>query len=282
MNSRSSNSHIKIRIIRHKVFGNLVIGYCLLFCYLHLSIGLSAAYALNLERIKIYFLQGDYKSAITEGEKIIAATGQSHGLDELYYILGLSYLKDGNFLRASDIFEIILKEFGDSRFKEEAKLALSDTYFLSSDFNKAQDCLLELLKANPHTKLKAEIYYRLSQIGFKKGDTGQGKEYLEKLRQEFPLNTELRASKDIYYILPDSPSTFYYTVQVGSFSNSSNARNLTERLVQKGYPAYIEEIGLKGGEKSYRVRVGKFSTRIEAASLENKLSQEGYPTKIYP
>jgi len=55
-------------------------------------------------------------------------------LDELYYLLSLSYLKDGNYLRASDIFEIILREFKGSRFKEDALLALGDTYFLRGDY----------------------------------------------------------------------------------------------------------------------------------------------------
>ena len=53
--------------------------------------------ALNIERAKIPFLSGDYKTAITEGERILTLSGNAPGLDELYYILGVSYLKDGNF-----------------------------------------------------------------------------------------------------------------------------------------------------------------------------------------
>ncbi len=267
------NNHIK--------FAKLVIGHWLLFGYWCLGFGVSTAYALNLDKLKIYFLQGDYKSAITEGEKIIASSGQSYGVDELYYILGLSYLKDENLLRASDIFEIILREFKESRFKEQAKLGASDAYFLRGDFDKAQGYLFDLMETNPDSKFKAQIFYRLSQIGFKKGDTQQGKEYLERLKQEFPLNTEARLDKDTYNFSNIS-SGFYYTVQVGSFSNSANARALTEKLIQKGYPATIEEVNLEGGGKSYRVRAGKFTTRTEAVNLENKLIQEGYPTKICP
>jgi len=262
-------------------FAKFIIGYCLLSGYLCLFIGVSTAYALNLDKLKIYFLQGDYKSAIIEGEKIIAGTGQSYGADELYYILGLSYLKDENFLRASDIFEIILKEFKESKFKEQAKLGLSDAYFLKGDFDKAQGYLLDLINTNPDTKFKAQVFYRLSQIGFKKGDTQQGREYLERLKREFPLNTEARVYQDIP-VLAGTSSDFYYTVQVGSFSNSANAKVLTEKLIQKGYPATIEEVNLDGEEKSYRVRVGRLPTRTEAINLENKLIQEGYPTKIFP
>jgi len=241
---------------------------------------LSFAYALNLDKIKTCFLDGDYKSAITEGEKLIAQDRKGLHSDELYYILGLSYLKDGNYLRASDIFEIIINEFKNSIFADEAKLALGDTYFLRDDFNRAQDHYKDLLRNNPSTKLKAQIYFRLSQTGFKIGNMRQGKEYLEKLNQEFPLSIEARLSKDLC-ALPNYSSNFFYTVQVGSFSNIRNAKNLLQRLIQKDYPAYIEELSSRGG-MSYRVRVGKFDKRQEATNLEQKLIQEGYPTKICP
>jgi len=234
-------------------------------------------YCLNLDKVKVYFLEGDYKGAILEGEKLIAQDPHS---DELYYILGLSYLKDGNYLRASDIFEIILKEFKNSAFCGEAKIGLGDTYFLRSDFAKAKDYYKDLINSNPETKLKAVVYYRLSQIQAKLGDTQQAKVYLDKLKQDFPLNLESRLNKDLCYFL-DSASDIYYTIQVGSFSNITNAKNLTGELIQNGYPAYIEEINFQGIQ-TYRVRIGKLPTRQEAVNLERKLSQKGYPTKICP
>jgi len=238
-------------------------------------------YALNLDKVKVNFLNGDYKSAILEGEKILASAGNSSGLDELYYILGLSYLKDGNYLRASDIFEIILKEFRNSQFQEEAKLGLGDAYFLRGDFSKAEGYYRDLNNSNPRTKFKAQVYYRLSQVGFKKGDARQGKEYSDKLKQDFPSNLELKMDKDFSEI-PASHVEFYYTVQVGSFSNSINANNLTQKLIQEGYPAYVEDAQDQGGNKIYRVRVGKLRQRQEAIDFENKLSQQGYPTKVCP
>jgi tetratricopeptide (TPR) repeat protein len=191
-------------------------------------------------------------------------------------------MKDGNYLRASDIFEIILGEFKNSKFQEEARLGLGDTCFLRGDFTKAQDCYQGLLSSNPNTRLKAQIYYRLSQVGFRKGDTQFAKGYLEKLKQDFPANLELKSDKDLGVIPADVSSEVFYTVQVGSFANISNARNLTQKLTQAGYPAYIEEFASSQTGKTYRVRVGKLRQRQEAVELENKLSQEGYPTKICP
>ena len=266
--------NLNIRFLTGFRISDLVLGIFLSLAFIY------NVYALNLDRIKTYFLSGDYKSAIAEGENVLASPGDSAHLDELYYILGLSYLKDGNYLRASDIFEIILKEFQNSAFKEEAKLGLGDTYFLRGDFDKAEIYYKELIRTNPNTKLKAAVYYRLSQIGFKKGDTQTAKEYADKLRQDLPANIESRLNKDLYGI-SDSSSDFYYTVQVGSFSNSTNARSLMDKLIENGYAAYIEEADFNN-KKIYRVRVGKLKSRPEAVQLENQLSTQGYPTKICP
>mgnify|MGYP001611624812 CR=1 FL=1 len=237
----------------------------------------SSGYCVSIDKVKIYFLNGDYKSAISEGERILTNySTHSSSLDELYYILGLSYLKDGNYLRASDIFEIILREFKDSSFKDEAKLSLGDTYFLKGDFDLAQGYYSDLINSNPRTELKAALYYRLSQTGLKKGDTQAAKEYLDKLRTEFPSSLEIKLNKDLYAL-----TDIYYTVQVGSFANFTNARNLCDKLISKGYDAYLQEADANN-TKIYRVRAGRLKSRTEATQLENKLSSEGYPTKILP
>lgn len=243
---------------------------------------LNCAYSMNLDTIKVYFLNADYKAAILEGEKILAKAKNELGLDELYYLLGLSYLKDGNYLRASDIFEIMLYEIKPDRFEEEAKIALGDTYLLRGDLSKAQDYYLQLLQANPATKLKAQLFYRLSKIGFDTGNSRQGSEYMEKLKNESPSDIDILANQDICYFNKNSNSSgVFYVVQVGFFSNSANARNLTQKLVSKGYPAYIEEATI-AGKQYYRVLVGKSSMRRESVALADKLVAEGYPTKICP
>jgi len=245
--------------------------------WLAFAIGILPAFALDLDKVKILFLRGDYKSAIIEGEKLMASAGEESGVDELYYILGLCYLEDGNYLRASDIFEIILNEYRDSRFTDEARLGLGDTYFLRGDMARAEECFRELVRSD--SGLKAQGYYRLSQVAFKNGNTQAAKDYLEKLKQDSPQNIELIRDKDL---LPGlGASEFYYTVQVGSFSKAVNARNLTEKLNRNGYPAYMEETS-SGQKPVYRVRVGKLHTRIEAVELQKKLAQEGYPTRIFP
>lgn len=250
--------------------------YCVLPAICVLSIVISSnAYALNLERVKVAFLNGDYKSAIVEGEKILANTGQSSGVDELYYILGLSYLKDGNLLRAEDIFEIVINEIKDSAFKDDAVFGLGDVYFLRGDFEAAQKYYMQLVKKDKKGKLAAQAYFRLSECALKEGDTAAAKEYLEKLKKDYPLAVQDK----IDGIAVDKD--FFYTVQAGSFRKKENAFNLNRRLVKRGYASFIEA-SEDNGKTVYRVRIGKFTSRAQAAALEDKLKEQGFQAKIFP
>jgi tetratricopeptide (TPR) repeat protein len=145
------------------------------------------------------------------------------------------------------------------------------------DYAKAKSYYQRLLEEKTSSRLRPALYYRLSQIDLKGGNTLSAKEYLAKIKQEYPLSPEIRIDKDLF-----SSPEIYYTVQVGSFSNSLNANNLMQKLIQQGYPAYVEELRAQDSRVAYRVRIGKFNLRQQALDLENKLAQEGYPTKIFP
>lgn len=196
--------------------------------------------------------------------------------DELYYLLGISYLKEGNYLRASDIFEIIIGEFRNSSFNEEAEIGLGDAYFLMGEYDKAEGFYKSFIRRRQRSKFRPQAFYKTGLCAAKLGNIQEAKEYMDKLNQEYPSNIEIALEKCL-----SAGSGFYYTVQVGAFSNSENAKNLLEELTRKGYPAYIEEVEA-GGRVSWRVRVGRPRLRSEIIELENKLSREGYPTKIYP
>lgn len=260
-----------------KSYSILLIVCILLFGYCPLS------YALNLDKVKINFLGANYPAAIKEGEKLLAQgnTG-SENMDELYYLLGLSYLESGNYLRASDIFEIILKEFKFSLFKDEARIGLGDSYFKKGDLDRARAQYLLVSDLGKGGKFQAAVYYRLSQLEFKKGNTSEGKDYADKLKSGFSSSLEARINQELCPVInTNSGVEVYYTVQVGSFSRSANADSLVRKLVNKGYPAY-SELNSSGSKPLYRVRIGKFARRLDAVTLEKKLSQEGYPTKVYP
>jgi len=265
----------KFRKTKLLKFFILILSYCFLGIF-------TDAFAFNLNNLKSHFLQGDYGLAITEGERLLAsAPAQATDLDLLYYFLGISYLKSENYLRASDIFEIILEEFPDSRLKEEVRLGLGDSYFLRQKFANARTHYQEILTENPNFKYKALVYHRLSQAAFKEGNVRIAAEYLDKLKREFPQGYESLVKEDVYSLSKDKNGV-YYSVQVGSFIKDVNARKLAQKLMSEGYSAYIEEAPVAGGTKTYRVKVGKVSGLNEAQQLVRELARKGYPTKICP
>ncbi len=70
-----------------------------------------------------------------------------------------------------------------------------------------------------------------------------------------------------------------FAVQVGSFTDSSNAERLKKALELEYDGILIREARAKGG-RFYRVRVGKFDTLGKAISFAGKLGYEGYPTLV--
>ena len=233
-------------------------------------------YAMDLSKAKAYFLSADYKAAITEGEKALSEVEEAPELDELYYLLGLSYLKDGNFLRATDIFEIILNEFKASALRGEATLGLGDAYFLKQDYQKAKTYYRELLRFDKNSRLLPSAYYRLRQCALKEGDTQEAKAYLSIIEEKYPGYAQIDTAEPACPMGGD-----FFTVQVGSFSKKANADTLMQKLIAKGFPAYVQDSG-PSGINGYRVKVGKFKLRQEAAEAQMRLSQDGYPARICP
>ncbi len=57
---------------------------------------------------------------------------------------------------------------------------------------------------------------------------------------------------------------FVFTFQVDAVGTKERAYALEESLMDKGYPAYIEEVSDNAGNTTYQVRIGKYPTRADA------------------
>jgi cell division septation protein DedD len=72
-----------------------------------------------------------------------------------------------------------------------------------------------------------------------------------------------------------------YTVQAGAFKSSQEAGILKDKLVKKGYTAYIIQSESKKHENLYKVMIGKFPTRKQAEVLSLKIKKsEGLQTFV--
>jgi len=70
-----------------------------------------------------------------------------------------------------------------------------------------------------------------------------------------------------------------FAIQIGSFTDASNAERLKAALTLKYSNVYVDNVKIKGAQR-YRVRVGNFDTLSKTIALAGKLGFEGYPTVV--
>lgn len=69
-------------------------------------------------------------------------------------------------------------------------------------------------------------------------------------------------------------SLLTYTIQLGSFQNAEVAKAFSDKLVAKGYPAYVLQTDVEGKGTVYRVRVGRFTTMEEAQGMAMEIEKK--------
>lgn len=72
----------------------------------------------------------------------------------------------------------------------------------------------------------------------------------------------------------DSVKQYYYTVQIGAFSERSNSERMKEELNKAGYKVFIVK------EDTYKVRLGRFFSVSQAKSLSDELKRRGFENFI--
>lgn len=231
--------------------------------------------ATELDTLKADFLKGNYRRVIFEGQAQMKKFNFSSS-HELSYILGLSYLKEGNLTAAEESFKRVIKD-AKGELNTQASLGLADTYLIGGQLQDAEDIYSRIIADQPNTNLKAAMLYRQGLAEFKKGNNSRGNEYLLKLKKDFPLSPELKLATSIPRIYSTLRETQEYSVQVGFFTSNKNADSFNAELLVRGFPAYLEQ-----ANNGWRVKVGRFKSVREAMDLASKLSQEGFPTKVCP
>jgi len=90
-----------------------------------------------------------------------------------------------------------------------------------------------------------------------------------------PLGRDMRYVRYVRYGTPGSTAT----IQIGSFSDESNAKRLKMALELRHSNVYILQANVNGATY-YRVRIGKFTVREQAAAAGKALADEGYNVLI--
>jgi cell division septation protein DedD len=73
-----------------------------------------------------------------------------------------------------------------------------------------------------------------------------------------------------------------FTVQVAAVKSEEEARQLSERLRQRGYASYIEPISIPDRGVWYRVRMGEFPSKEFARSTVDRLQKDGFKPDVVP
>lgn len=71
-----------------------------------------------------------------------------------------------------------------------------------------------------------------------------------------------------------------WSVQVNAYPHGRDAKNLVKKLKNKGYPAYVVPITIRG-RTWHRVRVGRLATREQAEKLQKTLKRKENFTKSF-
>jgi len=232
--------------------------------------------AQDLDKAQEIFLRADYKASITECERLLSLNPDKEPPAEVYYLLGLNYLKSGNYLKSRDIFQVIINEMPKSSLRQDGYLGIADSYYLGGDFTKAKGYYESFISEFPRSELISLAYLRLGQISLKQGRWKEAADLLLKVKRDYPLSFEADMAKSL--LSGDN----FFTVQVASFSNEETAKNLSIKLITKGYQEVFISSIEKEGKTFYRVRMGKFNTQKEALALKDRLTKEGYKPIIYP
>ncbi len=172
-------------------------------------------------------------------------------------------------------YQRVIKDYPQSRFVGEAYLEIAKMKFAREDYQNAIVVINELLRNYPDIPFKdqAQFWLGVSYIG-----AGQKEIGYATLRTMIAANPKsdwaVRAANIIPGNQPSDVPKDFYTIQVGSYRNQSNAQKMAADLKAKGFEVSIVEAQVLGNTY-YRVWVGQFPTPDAAKAQAVKLEALG-------
>ena len=222
------------------------------------------------------FLKNNYQQAIDKLKNIESLHPRDRYADDALLLAGVSYLKEENWQKAREKLKKLLGQYPKSNLLGKAELSLGDSFYLAKDIDGAIFRYKQFLINNSQNPLLAEVYFKLGRCYQKKGRWSEAKYYFEKVYADYPLSFEAAGASGIL-----TENGLFFTIQMGSFLDKTNALKTRDKLKNEGYQAYISEVREKG-KLLYRVRIGEFDTQGEADYIAKELKEKGYSTRIYP
>jgi tetratricopeptide (TPR) repeat protein len=175
---------------------------------------------------------------------------------EVYYYMGrLSVSPDAALLYYNEV----INNYPASRYADISYLEIAKIDIAREKYKSAIVALQELLQKFPDTQVKDETLFWLGVAHISSGQKETGLACFEQLKTSFPRSIWSERAAQIIPQTTGATGDEYFTVQVGSYRNESNAQALHEELTKRGLNVKIVEAVVKG-TTYYRVWVGQFET----------------------
>jgi TolA-binding protein len=188
---------------------------------------------------------------------------------EAYYYLGrLSIDPDS----ALFYYNKVKNNYPQSRYADISYLEIAKINIARENYKNAITTLNTLLQKFPDIDVKDETLFWLGIAHISIDQREQGMNILKELKTTFPKSVWSERATNI--ISTGEVISQYFTVQVGSYRNKSNAQNLADDLQKKGFNVKIVEAIVKGNTY-YRVWVGQFTTLEQAKEFSTVLDSLG-------
>jgi tetratricopeptide (TPR) repeat protein len=171
--------------------------------------------------------------------------------------------------------------FNGSAFARENALEDAQALILQGDYSRAGQECEQILASRPQPQIRCKALYFLGVCLLKEGRFAGAREKFNQVLRRFP-RSELAAIARKHIEMCEEAKTRIsdcFSVQMGCFSEKTNADKLRDELIDNGYQAYVLNLPV---DAFYRVRIGKFGSKPDAEYLEQKLKAKGFSTRICP
>jgi DedD protein len=98
--------------------------------------------------------------------------------------------------------------------------------------------------------------------------------------EKTPVTAEPPPQPIVDTAVPAAADPVGWSVQLGSFSEPANARQLASRVSEYGYAARVSDFR-SDGRNMHRVRVSGFASRDEAEAAASSLSAHGFVPRVF-
>jgi len=234
---------------------------------------------------RLYYAQGSYDMAEEYFGTMLGKYSNTVWVEPSYYYLMLSLLAKKKYDDVNDVYSDYNSNGRYFIFKNRVNLAMANAYSEQEKYEQAADMYSRVIK-DYTSKEKyiylPDVYRKLYEIYMKTDRKSEAESVKEKFKTEFPGKgwAGSGGGGKIEEVKEESPkpaptkaaagkSGWYYTVQVGAFSNKKFAGLMHKKLADKGY-----EVRIKSGGKFHKIQVGRFETKTEADSFAAEFSRK--------